>query len=147
MQAREQEDHHDKRDDIDPEAEREATGGNEQAGHAGREDPQQVVLRRVERDCVADRGPVHDAGDHRLARRHLEREGDAEQERQDEDVPVLDHAQRRQHGEDQAEDGTRAVGEDEQSSPIHAIGEDAGEHREEQRGQPGHGAGEPEERW
>ena len=78
-------------------------------------------------------GSVDDRRDDRLGRGELDREREAGEERQDQHVPVLDQAGRRQDGEDEGEHGGRAVGDHEQPAPVHAIGEHAGEHREEER--------------
>ena len=70
------------RDGVDPEPERQATAASRPAA-AGREDPGEVVLRGVERDGIADRRPVDDRRDDGLVHRHLDRQRDAVEERQD----------------------------------------------------------------
>ncbi len=134
-----------KRHRVRPEAELEAARGDEQAGDRRGDDPEQVVLRGVERHRVADRLAGNDRRDDGLVRGLLDGERQPGEDGEDEHVPVLDDPEGRERRKHEGEERRRAVGPDQEEAPIDPVREDAGEEREKQRGKAERGPGQPEQ--
>ncbi len=126
--------HRDEAEAVHHEGGRGAVARHQQARRRGADHAGAVEHRRVQRDGVHEIAAGHQVGDVGLARRHVERGGEAVEGGEHRDVPELHVAapdQGRQREGLQHERGLRAQ---EQPPLAHPIADRPGEEREEQDG-------------
>ena len=128
----ERRDHDQERQAVEQERGRHAEARDQERGDRGPDDARAVEGRGVERDGVAEVSPADHLGHERLARRHVDDVGAAEEQRQEPDVPVA-HVptpdERRERERLQAE---RRLGRNDQSPLGQPVGDRAPDHREHQ---------------
>ena len=115
---------------VEEERDRDVERADQQARDSRPDDPRGVELGRVEPDGVRHVLAADHLDGEGLAGRHVDRVVDAEENRQDQDVPDLDDAGHGQPEEDEREDHRHGLCREERLAFRQLVGDDATEQAE-----------------